>query len=693
MDGISLTRIARAALLPAVIGMSAANSARGDDPAASDDHPAALRPDASTPAPASFGGIHSPRILSARPAPAGPSSPRSSTNRPSQGRQKVAASSTPSLPPSGWSSRSDASPTAPRDRGWQAAPAGGTARQRVAGTGPVAPRSTGGTTAPRSTGGPAARRPAGDASLRRTQAGALDTTSAALPMAGAAQPIAPPVMPPAVTATDLGGQSISLPLALYGALTSNPDLVALRQGNPIAPSAEAVEVARRFPTTLNPTVWIDYRPITLIPPGTFGNGLVGHGGGASGTGSHGGFYHYGQNYILFSIRQPIELGHQTTHRYRIAKAAYEQQQWTVLQAELTALVQTYRFFQTAAYRREKYHLAQQLADFNDRLVESLQRQLEAGQGQVNPADLALARVESRGASQAVKAARQDYLTALADLRNQIGASEEAGAIEPFGEFTLPPYIPPVDEQEMIQTALANRPDIRAAQAQIAGTHAAVDLAKGDRLPTQILGPQYAMDEAGVQYVGLIWVSPLPLLNSGKPLVIQREAEHQRAAVAAHEAQQRAIAQVRAAVARWNGATDLVNDSTSLSKELAQEVAKLEQLFEMRATDLTRLMQARQRMITLDNSRLDAVWAATQAQSDLLLALGTPTLIHAMLNRAEADAGAAPSGAPAPTMPSPSPPSSPFSSYTAQPPTAVPDPGPAIPPQAAQATSAAASNRR
>ena len=51
----------------------------------------------------------------------------------------------------------------------------------------------------------------------------------------------------------------------------------------------------------------------------------------------------------------------------------------MVQAELTALVQTYRFFQTAAYRREKYRLAQQLADFNDRLPESLQRRMEANQ--------------------------------------------------------------------------------------------------------------------------------------------------------------------------------------------------------------------------------------------------------------------------------------------------------------------------
>ena len=38
-------------------------------------------------------------------------------------------------------------------------------------------------------------------------------------------------------------------------------------------------------------------------------------------------------------------------------------------------------YQTAAYRRERYRLAQQLADFNDRLLESLQRLMDREQVQ------------------------------------------------------------------------------------------------------------------------------------------------------------------------------------------------------------------------------------------------------------------------------------------------------------------------
>jgi cobalt-zinc-cadmium efflux system outer membrane protein len=489
--------------------------------------------------------------------------------------------------------------------------------------------------------------------VRRTQATPRDLQIPTAP--DAAAPSIPVPSLPAVIGSGLGGQSMSLEAALYGTLTGNPDLTALRQGGPNIPSPESVEVARHFPTALNPTVWIDYRPITLIPNNTFAN----QGGGPGTTMPHHGFYQFGQNYLNVSLRFPAELGHQTTHRYNIAKAALSQQQWTVTQAEMTALVQTYRFFETAAYRREKLRISQELANFNDRLYESLKRRQEANL--VPAADATLALVESRATQQLVKAAKQDYVTALTDLRNQVGIPESAGAAEPFGEFTLPPYIPPVDEQGMIQTALANRPDIRAAQALVSGTCSAIRLAKGDRIPTPVIGPQYAQDEAGIQYVGLILVSTLPVLNNGMPLVRQREAEHRRAIVAMQQAQQRAVAQVRAAVAKWNGATELVNESQGLTSELAKEVESLERLFDRGQADLTKLMQARQRLIQLQNAELDALWAATQAQADLLLALGAPILLNAMrgeISSTAAPAAATPAPAAAPALsPAPVPPPS------------------------------------
>lgn len=421
------------------------------------------------------------------------------------------------------------------------------------------------------------------------------------------------------------GQSISLQAALYGTITNNPDLVALRNSNVASP--EAVEVARHFPTTLNPTVWIDYRPITLIPRDTFASSGSGTGTGTGQTTNKGPFYHYGQNYILFSIRQPIELGHQTTHRHEVARAALNQQEWTVVQAELVALVQTYRFFQTAAYRREKLRVAKDLSAFNDRLVLSLEKRLEANQ--VAAADVVLARVENESTRQQVDVARQDYANALADLRNQVGLPEQAASAEPLGEFVLPANVPPLEEAALVQMALQSRPEIHAARAQVRGALAAVNLARGDRIPTPVVGPQYAMDEAGIQYIGLILVSPIPILNSGKPLVRQREADLRRAQTNLAQIEKRTVIQVRAAAAKWNAANRLVSQTGNLTGSLRGQVDRMERLFDANQTDLSKLLQARQRLIQLENARLDALWQATQSQSDLLLALGVPNLIAAL----------------------------------------------------------------
>ncbi len=338
---------------------------------------------------------------------------------------------------------------------------------------------------------PVANRPASDAPIRRVQAVPGDMSMPNVP--GAVPPLPEAGLPASPTAVP-GGQSLSLEAALYGALTSNPDLVALRSTSVASP--EAVEVARRFPATLNPTLWVDVRPFVYErAPGRANP-------------DHKDALYY------FSWRQPIELGHQTTHRYAVARAAYTQQQWTVVQAELLALVQTYRFFQTAAYRREKLRVAQQLADFNDHLLRSLRRRLEANQ--VAAADVALAAVENRAARQQVKAAQQDYNTALTDLRNQIGIPATAGTAEPFGEFVLPAYIPPLEDQEFLQLALQSRPEIHAARRRSPGPARPSTWPGQTGSPRLSLGPCTSATSKGPSSSASSILPPSPFSTTASP---------------------------------------------------------------------------------------------------------------------------------------------------------------------------------
>ena len=250
-------------------------------------------------------------------------------------------------------------------------------------------------------------------------------------------------------------------------------------------------------------------------------------------------------------QQPVEIGQRTCYREAIARASYTQTQWNLVQAELLALVETYRAHQTATYRREKWLSSQRLSRFHAELVETLRRQREANQ--VGPADVIFAEVESHAIEQEVEAARQEYETALGELRRRIGIAEFASSIEPAGDLQAPEPPPAESEESLISTALASRPEIQAAKAQLASSRAAPSLARADRIPVPSVGPAYEKNETGASFYGIALTSPVPLLNTGKTLVLQREAEYHRDAVVLDQWCQRVRTEVRASLARWEQA--------------------------------------------------------------------------------------------------------------------------------------------
>lgn len=395
------------------------------------------------------------------------------------------------------------------------------------------------------------------------------------------------------------GTPVDLRSALELTLSRNPDLVAIRQNLPV--SSAAIAVAHRFPTNLNPTVAVDVRPWVFERD----RGPA-------------------EADVTISWNQPIELGHRRTYREAIARAAYSQTQWNILHAELSTLVQTYRLHQTATYRREKLRVAQQLAQFNQALVETVQRQMQANQA--SAADVSIAEVENQATVQQLAASQQDFIAALTDLRQQIGIPEYAGSIEPSGQLRVPEPVTPGDEANLVRTALSSRPEIQAAAAQVASSRSALCLARADRIPIPSVGPVYERDESGTSFYGIVASTPVPILNAGGPLVRQREAEFRRDAVVLEQTQQRVQAQVKATLVKWNHVQQLVARTQATMQPIQAETARMERLYKAGQTDLIRLLQVRQRLIQAENAQLDAIWQATQAYADLLTALGCSPLI-------------------------------------------------------------------
>jgi outer membrane protein, heavy metal efflux system len=424
-----------------------------------------------------------------------------------------------------------------------------------------------------------------------------------------------PIPPPYPIAG--GGQSpiqsanltpLNLETALEWTLSCNPDLVTIRQNLNV--SADAVAVARHFPTSLNPSVSV------TLQPWVFERGVD---------------QSINQLATLVSVSwlQPIEFGHRTAIRTSIASAAYSQTRFTILQNELMALVQTYRLHQGGVYRREKYRIAVELADFNQRLLEALKRQMQANQ--IPASDVVLAEVENQTTLQHVETARQDYVQAQMDLCQQIGVTQLADTIEMVGNLQSPDYRESGDGDAFVRTALSSRPEIRAAQAQVAGSHDAVSLARADRIPIPSVGPVYEKDESNVSFYGLGLSSPIPILNTGTPMLRQRESEYHRDAISLDQTKQKVIVQVKTAVIRCNEARRLLDKTNAITGPLQEQAARMDRLYEAGQSDLVKLFQVRQRLIEAENTKLDAVWQMIQSYADLLTALGAAPLVAAVPN--------------------------------------------------------------
>jgi cobalt-zinc-cadmium efflux system outer membrane protein len=160
------------------------------------------------------------------------------------------------------------------------------------------------------------------------------------------------------------------------------------------------------------------------------------------------------------------------------------------------------------------------------------------------------------------------------------------------------------------------------------SRAALHLARADRIPIPSLGPVYERNETGAVFYGLALSSPVPLLNTGRPLVGQREAEYHRDCVAWEQARQLVAAQVTAVMVKWNQAQQAVERTRARFEPIHTQTERMRRLYDAGQSDLLKLLQVQRRSIDARNAELDVIWLSTQAYADLLAATGGTPLLSA-----------------------------------------------------------------
>ncbi len=403
--------------------------------------------------------------------------------------------------------------------------------------------------------------------------------------------------------------SLSLRDCVGLGLSSNPDLIALRETENV--SSAVLGVAQTYP--FNPFIQVQATPYQHHTD--YGPGVT---------------YHY----IL--LMQTIQLAHQQQFREEGAESMLRSTQWNIHQAELLNVAQTERLYFTAIYQRGLLDLAKASDANNQQLLQTLEKQLDAGQA--TAADVAIVRIDAMSTQQQVRLAKANYETALRDLKRQLGMAADdptavTGDLLEFAWRTSTEIISRMQtqglemmtelladsEKIMVSSRSAARPDVMATQSDVEAARANLSLATASRVPDLQIGPYYQRTADGITFLGFRAHMEIPIMNSGKPLERQRLAELRQRMTQWQQNLRRAELEAQAAWERFKVATNAVNESAADLADVPSELQSLEQQFLEGEVDIVRVIQARTSIIQNQRVRLDLMNEVAQAAAGLTAA--------------------------------------------------------------------------
>jgi outer membrane protein, heavy metal efflux system len=405
-----------------------------------------------------------------------------------------------------------------------------------------------------------------------------------------------PILPP------LHGQSGSstiwpLPEAVRFAVENNPLLAAVREQRGVA--AGGVVIARTYP--YNPLL----QSFVLADGGPISAGIT------------------NRVFNEDTMRLDLEIRGQGKHRRAAASATVSRTEWEIAAQEMSVAIAAIRAYNSVLYRQKKLELVEETVRLDQQVVDQVRKLVE--QGRLRPADLIVARTELSAA----RAAGGQGLTALAiarsDLRRQLGIVDDTFVV--VGDLELPVQSN-LEVDSLSQAALERRPDLQARRAMVAEAQARLKLQIADRFGNPSVGPGFEYNETSVTFVGMWLVTPIPILNTHRGEIMQRQADLGRALADVRQFEVQSIQDAQAALARLEQARQWSNSYTNeVLPELRKARADLDKLFAQNepGVDLLRVIGVQRNYLRSLDAHLDAQFEVSQARADLAAAVADPAL--------------------------------------------------------------------
>ena len=387
-------------------------------------------------------------------------------------------------------------------------------------------------------------------------------------------------------------QVLSLDAAVRWGLMNNPELAALRQQHGIA--AAGVVIAQTYP--FNP-VWE-------------GKIRAANGPEAAGITNHLSNEH--------KILIDVEVRHQGRYRRETAAATLSRTDWEIASQEVALSIRVVRAFNTVLYRQEKLRLIEDTVRRNEQDVEEVRKLVE--KEKVDNEELILARIELDDSKAQVGPGQMALTAALDELRRALGVVDGAFTLQ--GSLENPPQ--QWDSNALTQTALEKRAELHARQAAVNEAQGRLRLENANRFGNPNIGPAYEYDPARVNLIGAQITLPLPILNTRKGEILQREAELTRVALELRQTETQVRQDVQAALVRLEKARAWQRTyQTQFFPRVRASLEDIERLRGKEKVDVVKLIEARRKLLKPQDGYLDALWEVSQAEADLAAAVGDP----------------------------------------------------------------------
>jgi cobalt-zinc-cadmium efflux system outer membrane protein len=142
------------------------------------------------------------------------------------------------------------------------------------------------------------------------------------------------------------------------------------------------------------------------------------------------------------------------------------------------------------------------------------------------------------------------------------------------------------------------------------------------------GPAYEYDPTRINLIGAQLVLPLPVFNTHRGEIQQREAERNRASYDVNQTQVQIRQEVFAALKRIEQARAGVEIyRTDVRPIMDAAMRDMRGLFDRGdpGVDALRVLDIQRKQLKARDGELDALWELRQAQADLAAAVGDPSL--------------------------------------------------------------------